>query len=57
MSIFSKLAHKAEAIKGDAKKRAGRATGSRRRRAEGRSDQAKGNARQAGAKAKDAVKK
>jgi uncharacterized protein YjbJ (UPF0337 family) len=57
MSIFRKLAHKAEAMKGGAKKRAGRVTGSRRLRAEGRSDQAKGNLKQAGAKVKDAVRK
>ena len=56
MSIFRKLAHKAEAIKGGAKKRAGRATGNGRLRAEGRTDQAKGNLRQAGAKAKDALR-
>jgi uncharacterized protein YjbJ (UPF0337 family) len=57
MSIFRKLAHKAEAMKGGAKKRAGRVTGSRRLRAEGRSDQVKGNLKQAGAKVKDAVRK
>jgi uncharacterized protein YjbJ (UPF0337 family) len=42
MSIAKKLAHKAEAVKGGAKKRVGRLTGNRRLRAEGRSDQAKG---------------
>jgi uncharacterized protein YjbJ (UPF0337 family) len=57
MSIFRKLAHKAEAMKGGAKKRAGHVTGSRRLRAEGRSDQVKGNLKQAGAKVKDAVRK
>jgi len=57
MGIFQKLAHKAEAAKGGAKKSAGRATGSRRLRAEGRGDQVKGNLKQAGAKVKDAVKK
>ncbi|HLX50081.1 MAG TPA: CsbD family protein [Streptosporangiaceae bacterium] len=56
MSIFKKIAHKAEALKGGAKKRAGRFTGSRRLRAEGRSDQAKGNLKQAGAKTKDAFR-
>jgi uncharacterized protein YjbJ (UPF0337 family) len=56
MSIFRKFSHKAEAVKGGAKKRAGRATGNRRLRAEGRGDQAKGNLEQAGAKAKDALK-
>jgi uncharacterized protein YjbJ (UPF0337 family) len=56
MSILKKIAHKAEALKGSAKKTAGRATGSRRLKAEGRGDQAKGNLKQAGAKVKDAVK-
>jgi len=56
MSIAKKIAHKAEAVKGSAKKTAGRVTGNRRLRAEGRGDQAKGNLEQAGAKVKDAVK-
>jgi uncharacterized protein YjbJ (UPF0337 family) len=56
MSIAKKIAHKAEAVKGGAKKVTGRVTGNRRLRAEGRSDQAKGNTKQAGAKLKDAVK-
>jgi uncharacterized protein YjbJ (UPF0337 family) len=50
MSISKKIAHKAEAAKGSAKKMTGRLTGSRRLRA----DQAKGNLKQAGAKIKDA---
>jgi uncharacterized protein YjbJ (UPF0337 family) len=57
MSISRKIAHKAEAVKGSCKKTAGRLTGSRRLRAEGRADQAKGNLKQAGAKVKDAVKR
>jgi uncharacterized protein YjbJ (UPF0337 family) len=56
MSIAKKLAHKAEAVKGSAKKHAGRLTGNRRLRAEGRNDRFKGNMKQAGAKVKDAVK-
>ncbi|MEU7430437.1 CsbD family protein [Streptomyces sioyaensis] len=36
MSISKKIAHKAEAMKGGAKKSSGRATGSRRLQAEGR---------------------
>jgi uncharacterized protein YjbJ (UPF0337 family) len=56
MSIARKIAHKAEAVKGGFKKAVGRATGSRRLRAEGRDDQIKGNTKQAGAKVKDAVK-
>ena len=56
MSIGKKLAHKAEAIKGATKKYVGRATGNTRLRTEGRADQAKGNAKQAGAKVKDVFK-
>jgi uncharacterized protein YjbJ (UPF0337 family) len=56
MSIAKKVAHKAEAAKGGVKKTAGRLTGSRRLRAEGRGDQAKGNLKQAGAKIKDAFR-
>ncbi|MFG2985889.1 CsbD family protein [Streptomyces sp. NPDC048258] len=56
MSIGKKIAHKAEAVKGGAKKTVGRVTGSRHLRAEGRGDQVKGNAKQAGAKIKDAFK-
>ena len=54
MSIDKTIAHKAEAVKGSTKRMAGRVTGSRRLRAEGRADQAKGNIKQAGAKIKDA---
>ena len=39
MSISRKIAHKAEAVKGALKKTAGRPTGNRRLRAEGRTDQ------------------
>jgi uncharacterized protein YjbJ (UPF0337 family) len=54
MSTSKKIAHKAEAVKGSAKRMAGRLTGSRRLQAEGRGDQAKGDIKQAGAKIKDA---
>jgi uncharacterized protein YjbJ (UPF0337 family) len=54
MSIATKIAHKAEAVKGSAKRMVGRLTGSRRVQAEGRADQAKGDIKQAGAKIKDA---
>jgi uncharacterized protein YjbJ (UPF0337 family) len=57
MSILKKIAHMAEALKGSAKKTAGRATGGRRLKAEGRGDRAKGHLKQAGAKVKDAVKR
>jgi uncharacterized protein YjbJ (UPF0337 family) len=56
MSIAKKIAHKLEALKGSAKKDAGRAAGSPRLEAEGRGDQAKGDLKMAGAKVKDAVK-
>jgi uncharacterized protein YjbJ (UPF0337 family) len=56
MSIGKKIAHKAEAIKGATKKYVGRATGNTRLRTEGRADQAKANAKQAGAKVKDAFR-
>jgi len=56
MSILKKIAHKAEAVKGGAKKTVGRATDSPRLEAEGRGDQAKGDLKQAGAKVKDAIK-
>jgi len=56
MSIGKKLAHKAEAAKGAAKKFVGRATGNTRLATEGRVDQFKGNTKQAGAKVKDAFK-
>jgi len=56
VSFLKKIAHKAEAVKGGAKKRAGRLTGNRRLRAEGRTDQAKGNIKQTGANTKDAFR-
>ncbi|MHB8451283.1 MAG: CsbD family protein [Mycobacteriales bacterium] len=56
MSATKKLAHKAEATKGTAKKIVGRATGNDRLKSEGRADQATGNIKQAGAKLKDALK-
>jgi uncharacterized protein YjbJ (UPF0337 family) len=57
VGISKKIAHKAEAVRGAFKKTAGRLTGSRRLRAKGRSDQAKGNLKQAGAKVKDALRR
>jgi uncharacterized protein YjbJ (UPF0337 family) len=56
MSITRKIAHQAEAVKGRAKQAAGRVTGRRHLRAEGRRDQVKGNLKQAGAKIKDALR-
>ena len=54
MSIAEKIAHTAETFKGSVKKMAGRVTGSRRLRAEGRVDEATGDIKQAEAKIKDA---
>jgi uncharacterized protein YjbJ (UPF0337 family) len=56
MSIGKKFAHKAEAVKGSVKRTAGRLTGSRGLRAQGRRDRFKGNMKQAGANIKDAVR-
>jgi uncharacterized protein YjbJ (UPF0337 family) len=57
MSITKKIARKFETLKGGAKKRTGRLTGSRRLRAQGRTEQAKGNLKQVGAKVKDAFRR
>lgn len=56
MRFRKRLAHKAEVLKGSAKKVVGRATGNNRLRLEGRIDRATGNAKQAGDKIKDAFK-
>jgi uncharacterized protein YjbJ (UPF0337 family) len=55
MNIAEKISHTAETVKGSVKKMVGRVTGSRRLRAEGRADQAKGDIKQAGANVKDAT--
>lgn len=57
MTLTSKMAHKAEAVKGKLKNAVGRLTGNRRLRAEGRGDQFKGDTKQAGANIKDAIKR
>jgi len=56
MNVAKKSSHTTEAIRGRLKKTLGRITGNRRLRAEGRGDQIKGNAKQAGAKVKDAFR-
>jgi uncharacterized protein YjbJ (UPF0337 family) len=56
MSIAKRLAHKTEAVKGATKKYIGRATGNTRLRTEGRLEQARGNTKQVGDKAKDVFK-
>ena len=57
MSIARKIAHKAGEVKGRARMTVGRVTGSRRLRARGRRDQAKGNLKQAGTKIKNAFRR
>ena len=56
MSALDKAKNKAEEVGGVAKEHAGEATGDDRLRAEGETDQAKGNLKQAGEKVKDAFK-
>ncbi|HEY5018657.1 MAG TPA: CsbD family protein [Streptosporangiaceae bacterium] len=56
MTITEKIAHTFEMLKGSLKKRTGRVTGGRRPRAKGRTDQAMGNVKQAGAKLRDALR-
>jgi uncharacterized protein YjbJ (UPF0337 family) len=57
MSAENKAANKVTEVKGKVKKETGRATGNGRMEAEGKTDQAKGNLKQAGEKVKDAFKK
>ena len=56
MTIAKTIAHEVEATLGGVKKLAGRATGNRRLRTEGRIDQAKADAKQSGTKLKDVFK-
>ena len=56
MSLARKIAHKAEVVKGRAKKSVGRLTGNRRLQAQGRREEFKGNAKRAGTKVKDAFR-
>ncbi|WP_079022950.1 CsbD family protein [Streptomyces odonnellii] len=56
MSSEEKTQARAEQAKGKAKKTAGRLTGNERLTAEGRTEQAKGDARQAKEKVKDVFK-
>jgi uncharacterized protein YjbJ (UPF0337 family) len=56
VSALDKAKNKAEELGGVAKERAGEATGDDSLRAEGETDQAKGNLKQAGEKVKDAFK-
>jgi uncharacterized protein YjbJ (UPF0337 family) len=57
MAAQDKAADKAQEVKGSVKEAAGRATGDEYLEAEGKSDQVKGDLKQAGEKVKDAFKK
>ncbi|MGN9837194.1 CsbD family protein [Nonomuraea sp. H19] len=57
MSLGRKIRDKAQAVKGWARQRLGRATGNQRQQAAGKSDRVAGNLRQAGGKVKDAFKR
>jgi uncharacterized protein YjbJ (UPF0337 family) len=57
MSMSRKIRDKAQAVKGWAGQRFGRATGNQRLQAEGKSDRVMGNLKQAGGKVKDAFKR
>jgi uncharacterized protein YjbJ (UPF0337 family) len=54
VSAATKIAHRAEVVKGAAMRIAGRLTGNRRMRARGRRGQAKGNVKRYGTKIKGA---
>ncbi len=56
MSATDKFNNKADELKGKAKETAGGATGDEDLKAEGQTDQAKGNLKQAGEKVKDVFK-
>ena len=57
MAAEDKAANKVTELRGKAKKETGKAIGNEQLEAEGRTDQAKGNLKQAGEKVKDAFKK
>jgi uncharacterized protein YjbJ (UPF0337 family) len=57
MATENKAANKVTEVKGKAKEGLGKATGDDELEAEGKTDQAKGNLKQAGEKVKDAIKK
>ena len=57
MSTEDKARNKVQEVKGSVKQTAGRATGDRSLEAEGTTDKAAGNLKQAGEKVKDAFKR
>jgi uncharacterized protein YjbJ (UPF0337 family) len=57
MGLGKKTKNKAKVIKGRTKKNAGKATGNKRLKTEGKADVVTGNLKNAGEKVKDAVKR
>ena len=57
MGMGDKISNKSEELKGEGKEAAGKATGDKELEAEGHTDQAKGNVKQAGEKIKDMFKR
>ena len=57
MGLEDKARNKADELKGQAKEKAGQATGDENLEAEGRADQAVADVKQAGEKVKDAFKR
>jgi uncharacterized protein YjbJ (UPF0337 family) len=57
MSLSRKIRDKAQAIRGWARQRLGRATGNQRLQSSGKSDRVVGNLKQAGGKVRDAFKR
>ena len=56
MGVMDKIDNKADELKGQAKQKAGEATGNEQWQAEGKADEAKGDLKQAGEKIKDVFK-
>ena len=56
MAAVDKAKNKTQSVKGQVKEKVGEATGNDRLRTKGKTDQAKGNLKQAGEKVKDAFR-
>ena len=56
MTFANKISNKARELRGRVKRNTGEVTGDRRLQAEGRTDEVKGNLKQAGEKVKDAFR-
>lgn len=56
MSFGQRIRHRVETVKGSAKRVTGRITGNRRLEGEGRTEEAKGNMKQAADKVRNTVK-